>query len=317
MSLGTGTRLILGYTRMRHHERVDMEELKSNVFDTALIFEGGGMRASYTCAIVNALLDEGIYFDHVYGVSAGSSNTVNYVSRDTERARKSFTDIVTYPKFGGMRYLLTHRGWFYAENIYQKMGLPGNILPFDMETFLANPAKVTICATERDTGNTRYWTKDDMPTIEDLMARVRTSSTLPIVMPPLKINGSYYYDGGLAEGNGLLIPKAKADGFERFFIVRTRPKGFRKPEKPAAAVRAFFWRRPAMQKALDAWGPGYNEMCDEAERLEAQGKACVVYAEQVTAENNTCDLEILKANYAAGAAQAKRDMATWKEFLGF
>ena len=121
--------------------------LESNVFKTALLFEGGSMRGAYTCAVAAYLLERGVYFDNVYGVSAGSSNAVNYVSRDTERARKSFTDIVTYPKFGGMRYLLTHRGWFYAENIYQKMGLPGNILPFDMETFLANPAKVTICAT--------------------------------------------------------------------------------------------------------------------------------------------------------------------------
>ena len=214
-----------------------MQELKSNVFDTALIFEGGGMRASYTSAIVAALLHEGIFFDHVYGVSAGASNTVNYVSRDAQRARKSFTEIVTYPQFGGLRYLLTHRGWFYAENIYQKMGLPEGVLPFDMETFQANPAKVTICATERDTGATRYWTKDDMRSLEDVMKCVQTSSTLPIVMPPLTIQGKCYYDGGLGEGNGLLIPKAKADGFERFFIVRTRPKGFRKPEVPSSAVR--------------------------------------------------------------------------------
>ena len=71
-----------------------------------------------------------------------------------------------------------------------------------------------------------------------------------------------------------------------------------------------------MQRALDAWGPGYNEMCDEAERLEALGRACVVYAEQVSAENNTIDLEVLNRNYEAGAAQAKRDMPKWKAFLG-
>jgi predicted patatin/cPLA2 family phospholipase len=293
-----------------------MTDLKSNVFDTALIFEGGGMRASYTCAIANALLKEGIYFDHVYGVSAGSSNTVNYLSRDTERTRKSFLDIVEYPHFSGMRYFLTHRGWFYAENIYQEMGKPGNMCPFDLKTFLANPAKATICGIERDTGKTRYWTKDDMPTLDDLMRRVRASSTLPIAMPPLKIDGEYCYDGGLGEGNGLLIPKAKADGFDRFFIVRTRPKSFRKPELPNRWVRRFFWRRPLMQQALDAWGPGYNDMCNEAERLEESGQALVVYAEDMTAENTTVDLAILQQNYAAGEAQAARDMPKWKAFLG-
>ncbi len=293
-----------------------MQNLENNVFDTALIFEGGGMRASYTCAMAVALLEEGIYFDNVYGVSAGASNTVNYVSRDIERTRKSFVDIVEFPKFGGMKYFLMHKGIFNAREIYQEMGKPGHILPFDMETFLANPAKITICATDRETGETRYWTKADMPTVDHLMACVRTSSTLPIAMPPLAINGHYYYDGGLGEGSGLLIPKAKQDGFKRFFIIRTRPKEFRKPEKPNDMVRKFFWRRPAMQKALDAWGPGYNVMCDEAERLEAEGQAMVVYAENMSVENNTTDLAALQRSYEMGYAQAQRDMPKWKEFLG-
>ena len=47
--------------------------LSSNVHDTALIFEGGGMRVSYTAAVVVALLDAGVHFDWVAGISAGSS----------------------------------------------------------------------------------------------------------------------------------------------------------------------------------------------------------------------------------------------------
>ena len=65
-----------------------------NITDVALIFEGGGMRAAYTAAVVTRLLEEGINFGAVYGISAGSSHTVNYVSRDSERARASFTDLV-------------------------------------------------------------------------------------------------------------------------------------------------------------------------------------------------------------------------------
>lgn len=293
-----------------------MSSMKSNVFDTALIFEGGGMRASYTSAIAAALLEEGIFFDHVYGVSAGSSNTVNYLSRDIERTRKSFVDIVSYPRFGGYGYLLTHRGWFFARNIYQEMGKPEGLLPFDMKSFIENPAKATICSLERDTGTTRYWTKEDMLTLDDMTARVRASSTMPVIMPPIRIDGQYCYDGGLAEGNGLLIPKAQADGFERFFIVRTRPKGFRKPTSVSPWLRRFFWRRPYIQQAFDAWGPGYNAMCDEVERLEAQGRAFVVYAEDMTAENNSTDIALLRRNHAAGAAQAMRDMPKWKAFLG-
>ena len=68
------------------------EPLTSNVTDTALLFEGGGMRAAYTSAVVAELLRERIHVDFVAGISAGSSNAANYLSRDAVRARAAFVD---------------------------------------------------------------------------------------------------------------------------------------------------------------------------------------------------------------------------------
>lgn len=293
-----------------------MTKLESNIFNCALIFEGGGMRASYSSAVLNKLLAEGVHFNHVYGVSAGSSNTVNYISRDANRAFESFTTFVEDPEFGNTRTFLQRKGAFNAQHIYQEAGEADGWLPFDFETFAANPAQCTICAFERDTGNTRLFTKADMNTLYNLMTCVRASSTLPIAMPPLTLGGQVLYDGGLGEGHGLMLPQAVADGFSKFFIVRTRPKGFRKPEEVSPALLRYYWRYPAMQEALRMWGPGYNSMCDLLEELEAQGRAYVVYAEDQMCENSTKDLGLLVDNYLAGAAQAERDWPKWKEFLG-
>lgn len=296
-----------------------IQKLTSNIFDTALIFEGGGMRASYTSAVANILLENGIFFDNVYGLSAGASNAVNYVSRDIARTRQSFVNLVEDPQFGGVDTLLKHKGYFHAEYIYQIAGLPEGNLPFDFETFCANPAKVTIESFQRDTGASTYWTKDDMPTIEDLMIRVRASSSLPLVMPPPKIGGSYYYDGGLGEGAGFLLPRAKHDGFERFFIVRTRPKGYRKkpPLKLSDALtNAALWGRPHVVGALENRWWRYNRMCDEIERLEAAGKAYVFYARDMSVSSAETDLAKLTASYEAGYAQALEELPRMKEFLG-
>ncbi|MDD3931624.1 MAG: patatin-like phospholipase family protein, partial [Eubacteriales bacterium] len=54
--------------------------LTNNIHDVALIFEGGGMRASYTAGIVKTLLENELYFDYVAGISAGASHCVNYLS---------------------------------------------------------------------------------------------------------------------------------------------------------------------------------------------------------------------------------------------
>ena len=292
-------------------------QLSSNIFDCALIFEGGGMRASYSAAVVNKLLEQGVYFDHVYGVSAGASNTVNYLSRDLYRAFESFTTFVLDPDFGGALSFIKRQGVFNAQHIYMEAGLQDGTLPFDYETFSANPATCTICALERDTGKPRNFTKErDMASLEGLMQCVRASSTLPVAMPPIQVDGRVLYDGGLGEGNGLMIPQAARDGFSKYFIVRTRPKGFRKPLVPNKAVLAFYARYPHMHQALLDWGPGYNAMCDLAERLEEEGRAYVVYAEDQLCENSTTDLDMLLENYERGVRQADRDFPKWQEFLG-
>lgn len=86
-------------------------ELKSNIFDTALIFEGGGMRASFTSGIVNTLLENELYFNYIAGISAGSSCTLNYLSRDKKRTKASFVDFVKDPEFGGWRTFLRGKGF--------------------------------------------------------------------------------------------------------------------------------------------------------------------------------------------------------------
>lgn len=292
-----------------------MGDLQCNITDTALIFEGGGMRASYTAAVAVALIENGMNFSHVYGVSAGSSNSVNYVSRDVGRTKWSFTTLMDDKKTFGTGKFLAHKGWFNAHYIYQEICQTGRDLEYDFETFCQNPAQVTIASTERDTGRSRFWTKEDMPTLDDLMIRVRASSTLPIVMPPANIEGSYHYDGGLAEGNGILLEQARRDGFEKFLVVRTRPRGYRKPLAPNPWAMAFFWRRPRMREALTNWGPGYNAVCDELERLEAQGSAYVFYAEDMAVENNTTDVGRLLASYDSGQAQIRRDLPAIERFL--
>ena len=110
------------------------------------------------------LLEQGVYFDNVYGVSAGSSNAVNYLSRDINRTVCSFTEFMQIPATGNMRTFLQHKGLFNAHYIYQEAGLADGPIPFDMQTFSANPAQVCIASFERDTGRDVFFRKDDMPT---------------------------------------------------------------------------------------------------------------------------------------------------------
>ena len=291
------------------------EKLESNVFKTALLFEGGSMRGAYTCAVTAYLLEQGVYFDNVYGVSSGSSNAVNYVSRDINRAVGSFTEFIALPNIGDWKTFLKHKGLFNAEYIYERAGLPTGPLPFDIDTFNASPAKATIAAFERDTGRDLFFRKDEMRTTAELMRRVRASSTVPLMMPPPKVNGRYCYDGGFAVGGGLPLEQIERDGFQKVFVVRTRKRGYRKPAGGNEWARAFFWRRPEMRDAMLTRNARYNAACDLLDEWEREGRAYVFYSEDLTLTGYERDYDAMWRNFESGYAQIVRDWGRLTAFL--
>ena len=297
-------------------------DLDINIDDVALIFEGGGMRASYTAGAVVTLLENNLNFGKVYGISAGSSHTVNYVSRDAARAKASFVDLVNDPDFGGVGSFLAGKGYFNAHHLYEGIAedLAGTdeLFAFDFDTFCANPADVHIEAFDRDTAETVGWTKVDMPTMHDMMLRVRASSTMPIFMPPLEIEGRTYMDGGLGSSWGIPLEAAMRDGYEHFFIVRTQPRGYRKGPISGGAQALFklvFRRYPAVWQNTVARPSLYNDLCDQIEELERTGAAYVFYPEEMKLTNRTTDHNLLQAAYEAGYDQAQRELDAWQKWL--
>ena len=288
--------------------------ITNNIKDIALIFEGGGMRASYTAGFLNNLLENHIYFDYVAGISAGSSHSVNYLSRDIQRSRKSFVDLVLDPEFGGWHSFLKGEGFFRAEYIYEKTAYPDASLPFDMETFMKNPARLRIGAFDRDNGGMKYYSKEDIRDIKDLMKIVRSSSSMPFFMPPTYYHDRFYVDGGL--GGGIALDIAKQDGMKKFFLVLSRPKGYRKkPLKYQGVFKTYYRKYPAVTEALLKRHIVYNQTLEELEELEREGRAFLVYPDTMPVSNRDVNYRKLVESYRMGYEQGRRDLKNWKEFL--
>lgn len=289
-------------------------EIINNVKDIALIFEGGGMRASYTAGILNNLLENEIYFNYVAGISAGASHSINYLSRDILRAKRSFVDLVLDPNFGGWKSFFKGEGYFRSQYIYEETSYPGAALPLDVQKFMENPAQLRIGALERDTGKLIYFTKADIDNIEDLMKIVRASSSMPIFMPPTCFKEKVYVDGGL--GGGIALDIAKKDGMRKFFVILTREKGYRKnPVKFKRFIKSYYRMYPLVAEAMFNRHIIYNRTLEELEELERQGKAFLVYPDVMPVSNKETNFKKLSACYELGYAQGKRDLPRWKEFL--
>jgi predicted patatin/cPLA2 family phospholipase len=291
--------------------------LTSNVTDVALVFEGGGMRGSYTAGVVTTLLSAGIHIDYVCGISAGASHTAHYLSRDIWRARRSFVEFSQEPDFGNLSTFARGHGLLNSQFIYEDAAGPGGPLPFDYQTYLANPASFRIGTFNASKGTMHYVGREAIRSELDLMRLARASSSMPLVMPPVERDGDLYYDGAIGPSGGIPLDAAQVDGYTKFLIVLSQERGFTKAaERFSAVIRRRFRDLPAVVEALEARAENYNRMREQVFDLEASGQAMVFVPDHMPVSNGERRLPRLQASYAAGYLQAQRELPSWREFLG-
>lgn len=278
--------------------------------DSALVLEGGGMRAQYASGAMDFFLKEGLRFPHVIGVSAGISNAASYVAGQFERNRQIFTRFAGDPRYFSWRNWPTQGNPFGMDFIYRE--LP-NHLPFDFAAFKAAPGRFRIGVTDCETGQARFFDKNDAALTEALLA----SSSLPLVGRMARVNGRLYLDGGIADP--IPFRRAAADGFARRVVLLTRNAGFRKPAPGAAiraAVRLKYRRFPALAAAVARQHETYNRAMDELEAEEAAGRLLVIRPSQpLKVERYSQDRAQLERLYQNGLADATARAEQLRGFL--
>lgn len=290
-------------------------DIRTKIDDVALIFEGGGMRASYTAGFVAMLLEQRVDFMYVAGISAGSSHAVNYLSRDLPRSRQSYTDLPANPAFGDLGTWIRGEGFFNSDFIYDESSQADGQLPFDYRAFVDNEADCVIAAFKESDGSLIHWHKKDYKVPQDLILSVRASSSVPFMMPETVIDGEVYWDGGL--GTPMPLDEAKRDGYEKFVFVLTRERGYRMPEpSPLWITHRILDRHPIIKDALLTRHLRYNAQRDEIERLEVSGHAYVFYPDRLDLTMVDRNPDKLLRQFALGHEQSYRELPQLAAFLG-
>lgn len=280
------------------------------IANAALCFEGGGMRAAYTGAFSQAITEVGLEFRYVCGISAGSSLTANHVARDPHRSRLQFVDYAEDPRFGGLSHFMHGDGFFNSDYLYEGCVASGEV-PIAWQAFCDNPAEAVMQAFSATTGRTVVWHKRDYKDAVDLASHCRASSTMPLLMNPIAIDGEVMFDGGLGEGAGLPHPMALADGAEKLVVITTRPRGYRKQTYGTAhkvLIRRTFGAYPLVAEALITRPQRYNAALAQLEELERQGRALVIRPDTMPVQNSTLDTQKLEEAWDLGYIQAARDL---------
>lgn len=236
-----------------------------------LVLEGGASRTAFTCGVLDLFLDRGICLDYVIGASAGISYGVSYSSRQKGRNRKIFEQYVNDPRYMGLRHLFGKGKCYYnLDFIFGE--IPEKLIPYSWEDYKRYGRTSYAVLTNIETGLPEYFHITEEDRHWNLL---RASCALPILFPPIEVEGKAYMDGGITDS--IPFRQAFRDGCEKVIVVLTRERDYvKKKEALTPLVKWRYPKYPALSEALSRRHEMYRQQREELDQLEREEKALVI-----------------------------------------
>lgn len=264
--------------------------------NTGLVLEGGGTRGVFTSGVLDAFMKHELYFSYVVAVSAGACNGLSYMSRQPRRARISNIDLLAKYDYLGLRHLVTQGCIFDPELLYDRF--PNEIVPFDYDTYFANPATFEMVTTNCLTGRSEYLSEHSGDR-QRLLALAQASSSLPYVCKIVTVDGVPMLDGGIIDS--IPVQRAVARGFGRNVVVSTRNRGYRNIGRDRKIPKFIYRSYPRLRVALSHRIEAYNEQLEMVERMEDEGLiTCIRPQRPLEVGRIEKDIKKLEALYEEG-----------------
>lgn len=237
---------------------------------SGLILEGGGMRGIFTIGVLDNLMDRGIRFPYIIGVSAGACNGLSYMSHQRGRAKYADIDLLKEYNYIGLKYLLTKGNIMDFDLLFHKF--PEEISPYDYDKLASSPERYEMVTTSCITGKACYFEEKKNP--KRVIDIVKASSSLPFVCPITYVDGEPMLDGGISDS--IPLERAMSLGYDNNLVILTRNHGYRKPQK-ASKVPFFFYRKyPNIKAAIRGRNAMYNRQMELVEAMENKGRVQVL-----------------------------------------
>lgn len=289
-----------------------MEERARNAGKTAIILEGGSFRGQFTAGVLDVLLEHHVQPDACYGVSAGVLNALSYKSRQIGRPNRINLAFCNDSRYMGGKSLARNGsviGYDFMLNDVQD-----RLDPFDNETYLANPMPLIATATDIVFGTAAYMEVKNAVLDIDV---VRASTSLPLMAPPVEIDGHLYLDGGVADS--VPVEHVLDDaGFDRAIVVLTQHRSYKKgPYELMGPAKARYGAYPYLLEAIASRHERYNEQREHIWSYEEQGRALVLAPPRpVKVGHIEHDAAKLLDLYIQGRQECERHLSEIEAFLG-
>ncbi len=278
-----------------------------------LVLEGGATRGIFTSGALDYLMERDLYFSDVIGVSAGSCNAVDYVSRQPGRTRDCMIPTDKEGKYYyGIRDFVKEKSLMNMDLIFDKY--PKELLPFDFETYFNSEINCQIVTTNCLTGKAEYMTEDSDN--DRLMKLCTASSSMPLLTPIVNIDNVPYLDGGLADS--VPIRRAQQMENEKIVVILTKNQGYRKSVLSPTMQRVYkraYKSYPNLIRTIFRRSFEYNKTMNYLDQLEKRGEIFILRPQVKPVSRLERNKETLHAFYEHGYKYTERKFDDLMEYL--
>ena len=127
-----------------------------------IIDVGGGQRDIYGAGVLDYCMKFGIRFDYCIGVSAGSANLASYLSGQSSRNFRFYTDYSFRKEYMGIAQFLSTGNYINLDYVYSTLANSDSEDPLDYAAIKNSSQELVVVATDARTGKPVYFTRDDM-----------------------------------------------------------------------------------------------------------------------------------------------------------
>lgn len=283
----------------------------SETVKTGLVLEGGAMRGLFTAGVIDVMMEHGLEFEGMIGVSAGSNFGCNYKSCQPGRVLRYNLKYAPDPRYMGLRSLLTTGNLVNAEFAYGTVPLQLDL--FDTKRFEENPMEFYLVTTDVATGRPVYYRMDRVN--RDSLEWLRASASMPAVTRPVRVDdGRLMLDGGISDS----IPLAyfRSIGYKRNVVVLTQPRDYFKKPAPAWLWRLLLPRHRAIADAMARRHEMYNAQLRLVGEGERAADTFVIAPESVLPIGRvSTDRARMTEVYEIGRREAVKAMPALMKFL--
>ena len=276
-----------------------------------LVLEGGAMRGLFTAGILDVMMEAGIEFDGMIGVSAGAAFGCNYKSRQPGRAIRYNTRFAKDKRFCSLA------SWWKAGDLYNA-DFGYHVIPtqydiFDDKAFEENPMEFYAVCTDVETGKAVYkrLEKSDHLTYD----WIRASASMPLASKVVELEGQKVLDGGVADS--IPLEFFESIGYDRNIVILTQPDGYVKERNRLMPLMRISLRKyPKMIEAIDKRHLMYNRELVYVYNAETEGRAYVIRPEEkLPIGHISHNPEEMRHVYEIGRKSGERHLERIKKFL--